>query len=127
MKYLIGIILYSCILLGENCGSKKAAHNNEVIKTDMPVFGIYLFESKGKGGNNVGKAKATVELKNDSTAVLKMTTTATGDIHNEGRFIFRNDSIFINWNNGSLIKSKFEKKVGYYSFRIGSTPYKREL
>jgi hypothetical protein len=127
MKYLIAMILYSCILLGVNCGSKKAADKNEVIKTDVPVFGIYLFESKGKVSKSVGKAKATVELKNDSTAVLKMTTTITGGVQNEGHFAFRNDSIFINWNNGSVIKSKFERKDGYYSFRIGSTPYKKEL
>ena len=48
-------------------------------------------------------------------------------VHNEGTFTFRNDSIIINWKSGRQVKSKFEKKDGSYSFRIGSTTYKRKL
>jgi hypothetical protein len=104
-----------------SCGSKS---NTADSQPDEPVFGVYKSGASGK---------IQIQLNNDSTAVSDISNTQlqkTMDIdavHNEGVFTFRNDSIFINWKNGHQVKSKFMKKDGTYSFRIGSTTYKRKL
>jgi hypothetical protein len=112
-----------CLVI-TSCDSKKGTSGEAQNQPEEPVFGIYKLDMKGK---------IQIQLNNDSTAVMDISNTqlqkGTGiaAVHNEGSFTFRNDSIFINWKSGRQVKSKFEKKDGTYSFRIGSTTYKRKL
>ena len=109
-----------CILL-VGCSSKSNTTSQE---PDEPVFGVYKFGASGK---------IQIQLNNDSTAVSDISNTQLQKnmdidaVHNEDAFTFQNDSIFINWKSGRQVKSKFVKKDGVYSFRIGSTTYKRKL
>ncbi len=111
-------------LLFSSCGTKKNAPDKTQNQTGEPVFGVYKFGASGK---------IQIQLNSDSTAVMDISNTqlqkSTGiaSVNNEGAFTFRNDSIFINWKNGRQVKSKFVKKDGKYTFRIGSTPYERKL
>lgn len=101
-------------------GSKKTAADN---MSDVPIFGTYRFDSD----------LSIIQLKEDSVAFMDIRNItikkgADGSvIHSDGRFIYRNNSIFINWETGRQVKSKFEKKDGYYSFRNGANTYKRKL
>lgn len=117
-------VLFSAVgmcLLFASCGTKNTTPDSQ---PDEPVFGVYKFGASGK---------IQIQLNNDSTAVMDISNTqlqkGTGiaAVHNEGIFTFWNDSIFINWKSGRQVKSKFVKKDGTYSFRIGSTTYKRKL
>ncbi len=109
-----------CFLLG-SCGSKRNTANDQ---PDEPVFGTYQFGNSGK---------FVIELKSDSTAVMDLKdlfdkeNTGKPVIHKVGVFTCRNDSIFISWENGNKIKSKFERKKDRYSFRNGATIYERKL
>lgn len=117
-SFVIPVVI--CLLFA-SCGSKKKTSDTQ---PDEPVFGIYKFDTKGK---------IQIQLNNDSTAVMDISNTqlqkGTGiaAVHNEGTFTFSNDSILVNWKSGRQVKSKFVKKDGTYSFRIGSTTYKRKL
>ena len=53
--------------------------------------------------------------------------TGVAALQNKAAFTCRNDTIITIWEKGSQVKSKFEKKEGIYSFRIGYSTYKKKL
>jgi len=124
-RFAIPVII--CLLFS-SCGSKK---KNTGTQPEEPVFGIYKFGDSDK---------IQIQLNDDSTVVSKISNPklkkimdaidkidTVDSVNKESTFTFRNDSIFINWKNGRKVSSKFVKKDGIYSFRIGSTTYKRKL
>ncbi|MDZ4810950.1 MAG: hypothetical protein SGI96_22165 [Bacteroidota bacterium] len=113
-----------CCLLLISCGSKKDTSDETQNQSDEPVFGIYKFDTKGKVQIQLN-ADSTAESDISNTDLQK--TTGVKAVNNHGTFTFHNDSIFINWKSGRQVKSKFVKKDGTYSFRVGSTTYKRKL
>jgi hypothetical protein len=123
MKRIVlpALFVFGCLLL-DSCGTKKENEINN--KQEPPIFGTYKHKSFGI---------ATIELHNDSTVTLDigkkslLEPVKNDAVHRTGIFSYRNDSIFITWEKGTEIKSKFERKDSIYSFRIGATWYEKKL
>jgi hypothetical protein len=145
MKYLFATFIIGFIgLLNTSCGSKKTAgkeniaekkittdvagkkdmvENREVTEEEKSIAGIYRFAGRNKIH---AQAQSTIELKSDGTATSDFIAGGKYKMHSEGRFTFRNDSIFITWDYGKKIKSGFSKTSKFYYFNISGNSYIRK-
>jgi hypothetical protein len=118
-KWKLLLFIFFSMQLG-GCSSKKQTSDNNSAEE---IFGKYQHRASGN---------ASLELHRDSTVTLQIKKNSVPVAENKeafkntGTFTFRNDSIFITWENGREVKSKFEKKNGLYTFRIGATRYEKE-
>ena len=110
------LLLYTCLFpIFTGCGAKKEQKEPARPQT---LFGIY---------NSRVAGMRPVELHEDST-ITYVRPVAGGEmpVNQNGRFSYRNDSLFIQWANGTVGKSKFLKKKDRFIFYIGTTRYEKK-